>query len=107
MRFMEIDGYHYIHPWFMMIDIFRVFTDPLISYRSLDKYYKRFRSYKNLDDFYKISYNFFVFKELQKWCLRMSSSSADKSEDYKKAMYDVLSVLKSIKPLVVSKYRKK
>ena len=88
--------------------IFELVNNPDIRRKNRNKVIKSIVThYKNLDDFYKISYNFFVFKELQKWCLRMSSSSADKSEDYKKAMYDVLSVLKSIKPLVVSKYRKK
>ena len=40
-RFIEIDGYYYTHPCFMMIDMFRVFTD-ILSYRNLPKYDKRF-----------------------------------------------------------------
>jgi hypothetical protein len=42
-RFIEIDGYNYTHPWFIMIDMFRVFTDPITSYdRSLKKHFARF-----------------------------------------------------------------
>jgi hypothetical protein len=52
-RFIEIDGIRYIHPWFAMIDKFRVFTDPLISYRLLEKDLKRF---KILDKLYPLPY---------------------------------------------------
>jgi hypothetical protein len=52
-RYVEIDGYYYTHAWFIMIDIFRVFTDPIISYRSLDKYYKRF---KKLEKYYPLPF---------------------------------------------------
>ena len=52
-RFIEIDGIRYIHPWFAMIDKFRVFTDPLISYRILEKDLKRF---KTLDKLYPLPY---------------------------------------------------
>jgi hypothetical protein len=50
-RFIEINEYYYTHPWFMMIDIFRVFTDPITSYRSLDKYVPRF---KKLEKYYSL-----------------------------------------------------
>jgi len=52
-RFIEIDGIRYVHPWFAMIDKFRVFTDPLISYRILEKELKRF---KTLDKLYPLPY---------------------------------------------------
>ena len=50
-RFIEIGGYYYTHPWFIMIDIFRVFTDPITSYRTLDKYVPRF---KKLEKYYSL-----------------------------------------------------
>lgn len=41
-RFIDIDGLKYIHPYFMMIDYFRMFTDPMTSYWRLDKHFNRF-----------------------------------------------------------------
>lgn len=38
----EYDGYICIHPHYMMIDMYRVFTDPLISYFRLEKTFTRF-----------------------------------------------------------------
>lgn len=52
-RFIEIDGIRYVHPWFAMIDKFRVFTDPLVSYRILEKELKRL---KTLDKLYPLPY---------------------------------------------------
>lgn len=41
-RFIEIDGIRYVHPYFMRIDMYRIFTDPLISYEQrLMKAYER------------------------------------------------------------------
>jgi hypothetical protein len=41
--FKEVDGYYYIHPHFMMIDMLRMFTDPLASFWRLPKgIYNRF-----------------------------------------------------------------
>lgn len=42
MPFLTIDGYTVIHPHFMMIDYFRMFSDPLTSYWRIEKSYKRF-----------------------------------------------------------------
>lgn len=43
MPFKEIDGYYYVHPYFMMIDMLRMFTDPLTSFWRLPKgIYSRF-----------------------------------------------------------------
>lgn len=42
-QFVEIDGINYVHPNFLMIDMLRVFTDPLTSWeQKLDKRFKRF-----------------------------------------------------------------
>lgn len=41
-RFIEIDGIKYIHPHFMMVDYFRMFTDPMTSFWRLDKHFNRF-----------------------------------------------------------------
>lgn len=41
-RFIQIDGFNLIHPWFMMIDYFRMFTDPLVSYWRLEKHFARY-----------------------------------------------------------------
>ena len=51
MRFLEIDGFRVIHPWFMMIDYFRMFSDPLGSYWRLDKSHKR---YQILEKYYPL-----------------------------------------------------
>ena len=42
-RFITIDDMNLIHPWFMMIDYFRMFTDPLTSYWRLEKHFERYK----------------------------------------------------------------
>ena len=56
--------------------------------------------YNSLDDKYKFAYNTFVFKELQNWCLDTLVSKSI-SPDYKKAIKDVLTILKSSKQILV------
>jgi hypothetical protein len=41
-RFIQLDGFYITHPWFMMIDYFRMFTDPIVSYWRLEKHFDRF-----------------------------------------------------------------
>lgn len=41
-RFIQIDGLFLIHPWFMTIDYFRMFTDPMVSYWRLEKHFIRY-----------------------------------------------------------------
>ncbi len=41
-RYMQIDGFNVVHPWFMMIDYFRMFTDPILSYWRLEKHFARY-----------------------------------------------------------------
>jgi hypothetical protein len=41
-RFLNIDGFTVVHPWFMMIDYFRMFTDPLVSFWRLEKHFIRY-----------------------------------------------------------------
>jgi hypothetical protein len=41
-RFVEIEGMYITHPWFLMIDVFRIFSDPLVSLERIPKVYKRF-----------------------------------------------------------------
>ena len=41
-RFIQMDGFYLIHPWFMTIDYFRMFTDPLVSYWRLEKHFARY-----------------------------------------------------------------
>jgi len=41
-RYIQMDGYNLIHPWFMLVDYFRMFTDPLVSYWRLDKHFNRY-----------------------------------------------------------------
>lgn len=48
------DDIRYIHPYFMAIDIFRVFVDPMTSYWRLDKSFKR---YLKLSRYYPIEYS--------------------------------------------------
>jgi len=41
-KFIDIDGIKITHPWFLMIDQFRILTDPLISYeKNLKKIFER------------------------------------------------------------------
>lgn len=42
MQFVKIGDHNYIHPHFMTIDYFRMFTDPLTSYWRVEKSFKRF-----------------------------------------------------------------
>ena len=42
-RYVNIDEFTVIHPWFMMIDYFRIFTDPLNSGWRLEKHFPRFK----------------------------------------------------------------
>ena len=41
-RFIQSDGFNLIHPWFMTIDFFRMFTDPMVSYWRLEKHFSRY-----------------------------------------------------------------
>lgn len=41
-RFIQSDELMLIHPWFMVIDYFRMFTDPMISYWRLEKHFNRY-----------------------------------------------------------------
>lgn len=47
-RFISIDGMDLIHPWFMMVDYFRMFTDPLTSYWRLEKHFERYKRVEKL-----------------------------------------------------------
>jgi len=41
-RYIQMDGFNLIHPWFMTIDYFRMFTDPMVSYWRLEKHFMRY-----------------------------------------------------------------
>jgi hypothetical protein len=41
-RFIQADGFNLIHPWFMVVDYFRMFTDPMVSYWRLEKHFARY-----------------------------------------------------------------
>jgi hypothetical protein len=41
-RYLQTDGFNIIHPWFIMIDFFRMFSDPLLSYWRLEKHFSRY-----------------------------------------------------------------
>jgi hypothetical protein len=41
-RYIVLDGIFLIHPWFMTIDYFRMFTDPMVSYWRLEKHFVRY-----------------------------------------------------------------
>lgn len=41
-RFIQADGLNLIHPWFMAVDYFRMFTDPMVSYWRLEKHFARY-----------------------------------------------------------------
>lgn len=42
LKYIEYDNMVLTHPWFMMIDYFRMFTDPMISFWRLEKTYERY-----------------------------------------------------------------
>lgn len=42
-RFITINNMNLIHPWFMMIDYFRMFTDPFTSFWRLEKTFDRYK----------------------------------------------------------------
>ncbi len=42
-RFVILENMNLIHPWFMMIDYFRMFTDPMTSYWRLEKTFDRYK----------------------------------------------------------------
>jgi hypothetical protein len=50
----EIEGILYTHPYFMVIDYYRIINDPMTSYWRLDKTLKRFDKLMN---YYPIEYN--------------------------------------------------
>lgn len=56
--------------------------------------------YQQLDSKYKMIYNTVAFKELQKWCLEASNDSS-KSADYRKALKDMLKVLRDVRKVLV------
>jgi hypothetical protein len=39
-RYLQIDDLNIVHPWFIMIDYFRMFTDPILSYWRLEKHFE-------------------------------------------------------------------
>jgi hypothetical protein len=41
-KFIQKDGLYITHPWFLMIDYFRMFTDPMLSYWRLEKTLNRY-----------------------------------------------------------------
>jgi hypothetical protein len=41
-RYIQSEGFNLIHPWFMTIDFFRMFTDPIVSYWRLEKHFSRY-----------------------------------------------------------------
>ena len=47
-RFIQLDGFMIVHPWFIMIDYFRMFTDPMVSYWRLEKHFARYRLLEKL-----------------------------------------------------------
>ena len=43
MPIIKVDGIKSTHPHFMMVDAYRIFTDPMTSYWRLDKTIRRFQ----------------------------------------------------------------
>jgi len=56
--------------------------------------------YQQLDSKYKMIYNTIAFKELQKWCLD-SANDKGKSDDYRKAVRDMIKILRDIRKVLV------
>jgi hypothetical protein len=47
-RFIIIDGLNITHPWFMMIDFFRMLTDPMLSWWRFEKHFERYLKLQKL-----------------------------------------------------------
>jgi hypothetical protein len=47
-RYIQIDNLNIVHPYFIMIDYFRMFTDPIFSYWRLEKHYERYKKLQQL-----------------------------------------------------------
>lgn len=84
-RFITIDNMNLIHPWFMMIDYFRMFTDPLTSYWRLEKTFDR---YKKMEKTYPLP--------LVQKPLNMSAYSNKKISESINILFDFLSDKESI-----------
>jgi len=41
-RYIQMEGFNLIHPWFIAIDFFRMFTNPMVSYWRLEKHFARY-----------------------------------------------------------------
>jgi hypothetical protein len=41
-RYIQSDEFNLVHPWFMTIDFFRMFTNPMVSYWRLEKHFARY-----------------------------------------------------------------
>jgi hypothetical protein len=59
MPFKDVEGLTIIGPDFMIIDYFRMINDPLTSYRTMDKFFKRFYL---LQKFYPLPHNEYPIK---------------------------------------------
>lgn len=64
-------------------------------------------NYNHLESYYKFTYNFLIFREVQNWCLRMLTNDQNKSAEYKKAVHDMLTILKNINGIIAIKKGKK
>jgi hypothetical protein len=47
-KFITIDGLNITHPWFMMIDFFRMLTDPMLSWWRFEKHFERYLKLQKL-----------------------------------------------------------
>jgi hypothetical protein len=56
--------------------------------------------YNRLDDKYRFAYNTYIFTEIQNWCLD-SLENKNNSNDYKKAVNDMLSILQHTRKILV------
>ena len=65
-RYVEIEGIYVIHPWFMMVDFFRMFCEPLNSYWKLDKHFDRYKTLEHQYPLPKFNKEFDVPKNIPK-----------------------------------------
>jgi len=57
------------------------------------------KQYNNLNPAYKSTYNGFMFKEIQNWCI--SELTSEKSKEYKQAIKDMLEILRDSRKILV------
>lgn len=84
----QLEGYNYVHPCFMIIDYLRMITDPLTSYWRLEKSFERL---------------YFLEREypLPKFTKAIEINSSDSDDDIKECVQKIIHDLKEMNDIVI------